>query len=442
MDDGIPYVVLKYENDSFSDFRRRDFDVYEYKQIISYYLENGQLEKSLKVINEAKEIYPASEEILKVESQILIELGYWKAAERRLKYLLVSDPDDMEVATLLGIAYAKLGLIDEALPLFDSIIKSVPHYEKTSILFEIAQIFINTGRFDIAQKYLLKAYKHNPKEPNVILDLAYCFEKNGELDRSEEFYTKYLKINPFSKLAWYNLGIVYTKLQQKDKALEALDFAIAIDPEFLSALVNKGFILYEKNKLDEAKDCFDKVLSLNPGNATVNYFVAEIYFKQKKYAKSIAVLKKILEKERDFAEAWFLLAKISHRLGKRAHSKKFLKNALNLDSKNFKFWSFAPDVFENNFNFEMIDKIFRKLTLKNFHNPAFWKEYSKFLIKIKNFPTAIKTIKNSIALANNNPNYFYVLGQLFNKIGNKQKAKYWISKAYRLNPELIKNKQN
>ncbi len=429
----IAKLVSLYENYR---IKRNYLDVADFQAVASYYLKKGELKKALEVILTAKEIYPTAEELLITESQILIELGYYRAAERRLRYLMISYPDDLRVSSLLGITLAKLGIVYEATEIFDSLLEQIPEPQKPVFLYEIAQTFIKIGRFDIAQQYLSQAYNLDSKNLKVILDLAYCYDKNNEPEKSIEFYNKYLKYNPFSKLAWHNIGLVYNKQGQFKKAIEAFDFALAIDPDFVPTLFNKAMLLYETHKYYHALELFSKILEKEPENITVQYFISQIYLKKRLYNKALSFLKEMIKKEPNFADVWYSLSRLFFAIKKYDISRKFLKKALSIDNTNYKYWALAQNLY-GSLDLRRINRIFRKIINNNPYNSEYWQEHTKLLIKNGEIDQAIKLLRTALIYIKDDFNLFYYLGYLFIKKNQKDKAIWYFKKALQINPDIL-----
>jgi tetratricopeptide (TPR) repeat protein len=73
---------------------------------------------------------------------------------------------------------------------------------------EIANIYYDSGRYDKAADFYLKALNLSPNNPNVETDLATCYHYLGQDDLALEILDKVLKYSPGFPQAMFNKGIV------------------------------------------------------------------------------------------------------------------------------------------------------------------------------------------------------------------------------------------
>ena len=220
------------------------FDIHEFEEIISHYIENNNLKSGYEVLKIATRQHPDSLILQQKEAQLLIESGYFIKAIQILKQIISLEPSNFEVILLVGVAYGKLGNIKNSLKYFEqALTEFVDDENRIFILYNISLTYINIGRYDIAAKFLKKAYFIDKYDFEVIFDLAFCLERIDEIEESCQLYERYVTSDPFSKLAWYNLGVVYNKLNLYKKSIQAYDYSIALDEKFASPLLNKADVL-------------------------------------------------------------------------------------------------------------------------------------------------------------------------------------------------------
>lgn len=366
----------------------------EFLDIIDYYLTEHQISKAIKVLNYAIKFYPKCYELKLAEAQLLIEAGIFSQATQKLKKLYLQNPDDLGLLMLIGINYAKSGIINKSMMFFDKALSKIENENKSPVLYTISQTFIQTGRFDIASYYLTKAYQYDSKDDSIIMDLAFCLERTKNYKKSQKLYTSYLRKNPFSKLAWYNLGVVYSSLDKPQKSLEAYDFAIAIDPNFSSAMVNKANILINSGHLDESISVLDNILYLEENNATALFQRGFVQLQLQNYKNAYSDLKNSLKIEENNSEAWYNLSKLYLKFNKISRAKKALYNSLFIENLNSKYWAFAAKIFLTEDNYELADKAYMHAISFDPFEDKYWFDFSDYKRKIKDISEAISILKS------------------------------------------------
>lgn len=364
----------------------------EFLDLIDFYLTESYIKKAITVLDYAVYYYPTCRELKLTEAQLLVEAGLFSKASVKLKKLYSEMPDDLGLLMLIGINYAKSGIINKSTLFFDKALDSILKKEQSPVLYTISQTFIQVGRYDLASFYLSRANQITPNDDSIILDLAFCLERTEKFEKSKKLYIKYLKRNPFSKLAWYNLGVVYDKLKEFQNAIEAFDFAIAIDIKFSSAIFNKANVFIQSKKYEFAIVELDKVIELEEGNASALYIRGVANYEIGRFADALKDFKKSLKIQDNQPEAWFSLAKIYFKYNKINRTKKALFKALNIEKLNSKYWELAAKVFLFEDNYKSADKAFMHAISFNPFEDKYWFAFSDYKNKLKDVKEAISIL--------------------------------------------------
>jgi protein O-GlcNAc transferase len=104
---------------------------------------------------------PSSSQVSKEIALEAIQNGDHELATRELKKSLSMNPDYPDLHNLLGIAYANMGLIDDALLEFETAIKIHPDYLKARL--NVALTLYEKGSRDEAMVHLEKVLKLDPE---------------------------------------------------------------------------------------------------------------------------------------------------------------------------------------------------------------------------------------------------------------------------------------
>ena len=130
---------------------------------------------------------------------------------------------------------------DEALEIFKQASKSI--HCRLNALMQMAQIQINSGRFDDAIQNLKTAHLQAPDNANVL----------------------------------NNLGVLLYKVNQLDESETQLSQAIGIDSTYVDALYNLGKVYSAQNKMASAVHAFQTCLNLQPSHTKVPNLLSDIF---------------------------------------------------------------------------------------------------------------------------------------------------------------------
>ncbi|MFZ5563050.1 MAG: fibronectin type III domain-containing protein [Thermodesulfobacteriota bacterium] len=117
-----------------------------------------------------------------------------KIQNREFFARLQSDPADNKARMQLGIAYAKYGVLDEALSLFNMILKKEP--ANAAVLNNVGNIHFLEKAYAKAVAAYTKAAAADTGDPLVRVNLAMALLKNGQKTEAKKAFAEACRINP------------------------------------------------------------------------------------------------------------------------------------------------------------------------------------------------------------------------------------------------------
>jgi len=124
--------------------------------------------------------------------------------------------------------------------------------------------FVNSGRFDEAEREFLAVLGSMPNYVYSYLMLGVIYAKRGELERAIAAYRTALEFRPAFIEARIRLGLAYEALGQIDHALTEYDRAIQDDPWASPALLFSALILARQGRAQEALQRLQRVAPGDP----------------------------------------------------------------------------------------------------------------------------------------------------------------------------------
>lgn len=106
----------------------------------------------------------------------------------------------------------------------------------------------------------------DPSNASVRIELADLYFDAERFDLAAPWYEAALKLDPKNVNASTDLGVCYYYLNQVDRALAQLDRSLAIDPKHSKTLLNQGIVrAFGKQDFKGAVEAWQKVIALSPG---------------------------------------------------------------------------------------------------------------------------------------------------------------------------------
>lgn len=122
--------------------------------------------------------------------------------------------------------------------------------------FQLAQIYENSGEYELAEQTFLKAKDAKPSDPNVYMQLAGYYNRQGDFPKTIDALGQRVAIEPNNPEAHYTVSTYYwdkayrdfrlkdaEKLDMVVKGLESVERAITIKDDYMEAIAYKNLLL-------------------------------------------------------------------------------------------------------------------------------------------------------------------------------------------------------
>ena len=177
--------------------------------------------------------------------------NYRKAAEQD------KNPEMKKLALqYLVAAYGveKLNDPEKAEEVLNQLISGDPN--ETANYFQLSKLYEDAGRYEDAEKALLKAREIKPNDPGVYTSISNFYNRQGEFDKTIEALHKAADLNPNDPQAHQLVAVFYYEKSSKDtrltpakrqeyaeKGIQSSDRALSLNKDYTEAMVYKGLLL-------------------------------------------------------------------------------------------------------------------------------------------------------------------------------------------------------
>jgi len=261
-----------------------------------------------------------------LDREILIELlEVYTAMSKKdktvsvLKKLVELDPEDLNLKNRLAEVLEERGKWKAAIKEYEAILKRSDIKNSLPIYKRLGYLYTETGQYEKAISFYLKAAKSDKKDANLYYNLSYLYEKihqkekadsclaravslksgdvesrlelaqrmfdKGDLKKAEKYLSEVLKKKPASLKALLMMAKLMEtrgeKRGEKQELKKIYKKILSLAPDNETVMYNLGVLHYETGDLKSALTHFKKYVKLNPKDVTAHEFIFDVCKKQK-----------------------------------------------------------------------------------------------------------------------------------------------------------------
>ncbi|EDO39747.1 predicted protein [Nematostella vectensis] len=165
---------------------------------------------------------------------------------------------------MIGEAYTKAGLLDEAEKWYKRSLESKPSHVPAHLT--LAKLYSKTGRTKQAEALFLKAQSLGPRDVSVWTHYGQHLYEGKQVARAAEMFVKASKLAPDDFDIVFNAANYLRESESYETAEEFYRSAVKLDQKSNIAHMNLGAILHLLGKHQESERYYLTALELNPGD--------------------------------------------------------------------------------------------------------------------------------------------------------------------------------
>ena len=274
----------------------------------------------------------------------------------------------------------------------------VPSAGNNIFLFSV-NYFLQHEKYGQAYTTALAGLKRAPNNSDLLYAAAAAAQKLGKDKEAISYYKQDIEVNKRDKAAYTNLAFLLNGAKDYAQTISLSEQAITYnidEPELYNQI---GRAYFSLKKYEPAADFFNKAISLKPGNLDYIKNIVGLYQAAKDW-KNVAVWAKTGLRISALPLFKSALARSYARLKSKTDALMWYKKAVSTSA--------APKIFD---------------------------EFMNFMLN-NNFETDALTYEDTyLQLAPDKAQADFVLGQLYNKTGNIDKASHFFAQAVSISPD-------
>ena len=351
-------------------------------------------------------------------------------SEKVYSVLIEKEEARKEFYNNLGISLRKQGKIKEALEIYKKGIKIAPGWPE--IRQSAGNVYADLGDFPGALKEFQKAIELSPNDAWIYGKAGHICQLTGEYDKAIEYFEKSLKLDPGLADACISLGIAYYYKSDLEKAESNLYRATLLDPLKVKGHICWVEVLVQQKNLKKALDRYEPELKKSPEYPLIHYMVGLTSFYRYQLPRAEKSVNQAIKLNPAFKDAYSLKGSIYYEYKKIDDAISCYEKAFSLDPDES--WYEYVIAYCKRVKGETSTSLFEKI-YRNAPGSILGKCAKAFLLmdegKLKE---ATEILKEAISLDPLESEPYFILGMVYEKLGEDEKAKGSYEKAYKENP--------
>ncbi len=271
-----------------------------------------------------------------------------------------------------------------------------------------------------------QAYEACPAKRVLLLEVARALTGQRKFDEAIRTANEYLASEPASIPGLLVLANALFMDQQWEKCQEVLDKVLAVEPDNPTALLLEGNNEYFLGNTDKAEKTLQHLLDVKPDDVDAAYMLGRIYYMDNRAEYAMGMFQRVLRLDPKHYKAWDNLGLCYDALGDTEMAIRHFLTAIKLVEKDHPEyeWPYAnlADLLLRQNRYEEAYQAATQAAKRNPYRARNFFLGGKALVKLKRMEDARKWLERAVALDPDYTDALYALGQLYVKLGEKQKG--------------------
>lgn len=412
-------------------------DVNVYYKLARLY-ENTRPLEAIKIYDKIISIIGLDWNVLLHVAELYEKLGYKEKAAESVQGLLMLDPSNVELQKLAIDFYARNGYYDEALTMLDDILETMP--DDLEARERRAQIFIMQNNWDEASK----EFKYIIEKPDVPLEakinigatyFAKSFSDSTALPIAKEFFETINEDTTYWQVKLYLAAIALNE-GNDSLAIENFRYVTENASWHLQAWITLGGLYFDNQKYEDAEIMMYEAVERFPNSSLINLILGLSLAQQNKTLESKEYLKKAIELNPSDVNAMSAYGFTLSQLQENDEAIKYLNQALKLDPNNVNVLGQLGLLYNNMDKMAESDSLYEQALQLDPQNALINNNYAYSLSERDlQLDRALLMIEIAMTADSSNSSYLDTYGWIFYKLGEYDKAYFYINKAIEIDGE-------
>lgn len=184
-------------------------------------------------------------------------------------------------------------------------------------VINVANCYAALNKPELAEQFVQEQVKRGFDDPQFYHVLGTIYALRGNYDKALPYFEECLKKNPRSASAHNAVAAICLNRDDLSRAAEHLQAARELNPTLLNLRYNLAQLYEKQNRLKEAMELYQQEIADSPSHYKALFNLARLYRLQHREQEELETLQLALRANPDFPLTYFYIARIHLRRGER-----------------------------------------------------------------------------------------------------------------------------
>jgi tetratricopeptide (TPR) repeat protein len=370
---------------------------------------------------------------LQLAGQLFQAQKYDEAISEYQRVLDLS-PNNAKALLELGQSYEAKGDFSSAIQPYRYLLEQEPGDRR--LRDKLVALYLKTDRIDEAVALEENASDFGPVGGNFQKKLGVLYLVQGDFGKAESLFVEYNQQNPFDAETHFHLGRIALWKEELNRAKVEFQTAVSLEDSVPDGWINLAVIYLRQDSTEMAIRTLEQGLDKTYDDTELLFRLGSVYAGQRQYDTALAILRRASDKNPHDQNILFSLGSVYEQSGDFDRSIATFERLLRINPEhasalNYLGYMLADEGIRLDESLEMI----RKALEYEPDNGAYLDSYGWVLYRLGRMEEAEFQLKNALEKLNTDPIIYEHLGDVYQAVGEPEKARQQWQKASELDPD-------
>jgi tetratricopeptide (TPR) repeat protein len=279
--------------------------------LINFYLDNRQWDDAEKLVKPLLEVRSRSIVTKIFEARLLLGRGNVDEAIPLFQAIIKDEPNQAMAHQYLGLAFAQKNETVQAIQELTEAEKLAPQDRGVRKALALARMAEGSSKMAIEEAQM--AIRLNPRDVQAVHILGQAYFGEKDFSSAKKVYQAIIAQIPQDAIAHFHLGLIDQQDKKGKEAIDHFEEALRHNPDFVQALSHIANVRLSMGEAPQARERVQQQIERSPKNPYFYNLLGRIWMQAKQTGQAEKAFKQALDLNDQLQDSYMNLAELYHR---------------------------------------------------------------------------------------------------------------------------------